>query len=94
MRQQLATAITTTRASAFVVSGSGGGGSLGCRWPAIGSDRANRLVCSKARIERGALLRNLGDTMYLFPPLTTDQSAADRMVAIMLEAIDAVIPRS
>jgi adenosylmethionine---8-amino-7-oxononanoate aminotransferase len=44
-------------------------------------------------VRRGALLRPLGDTMYLFPPLTTAESELDEMAAILGQSLDAVVPR-
>lgn len=45
----------------------------------------------QAAVERGALLRNLGDTMYLFPPLIASESELDQMVQILGEAVEAVL---
>ncbi len=42
-------------------------------------------------VRRGALLRPIGDTLYLFPPLTTAPSEIAEMAAIMGESLDAVI---
>lgn len=36
----------------------------------------------RAAVARGALLRPLGDTLYLFPPLTMDADTIDRVIAI------------
>ena len=44
-------------------------------------------------VRRGALLRPLGDTMYLFPPLTTTESELDEMAAILGQSLDAVVSR-
>lgn len=44
-------------------------------------------------VRRGALLRPLGDTMYLFPPLTTTQAELDEMAAILGDSLDAVFRR-
>jgi adenosylmethionine-8-amino-7-oxononanoate aminotransferase len=41
-------------------------------------------------VRRGALLRPLGDTMYLFPPLTTTEAEIDEMAAILGASVDAV----
>jgi adenosylmethionine-8-amino-7-oxononanoate aminotransferase len=41
-------------------------------------------------VRRGALLRPLGDTLYLFPPLTTTPAEIDEMAAILADSIDAV----
>ena len=45
-------------------------------------------------VRRGALLRPLGDTMYLFPPLTTTESDLDEMAAVLGDSLDAVFRRS
>jgi adenosylmethionine-8-amino-7-oxononanoate aminotransferase len=42
-------------------------------------------------VRRGALLRPLGDTMYLFPPLTTTDAEIDEMAAILGQSLDAVL---
>src|SRR6185295_18017396 len=44
-------------------------------------------------VQRGALLRPLGDTMYLFPPLTTTPAEVDEMAAILGQSLDAVFCR-
>ena len=44
-------------------------------------------------VRRGALLRPLGDTMYLFPPLTTTDAEIDEMAAILGDSLDAVLVR-
>jgi adenosylmethionine---8-amino-7-oxononanoate aminotransferase len=41
-------------------------------------------------VRRGALLRPLGDTMYLFPPLTSTPDEVDAMTAILADSVDAV----
>jgi adenosylmethionine-8-amino-7-oxononanoate aminotransferase len=43
-------------------------------------------------VARGALLRPIGDTLYLFPPLNTPAGDLDRMVAILADSVDAVLP--
>jgi adenosylmethionine-8-amino-7-oxononanoate aminotransferase len=45
-------------------------------------------------VRRGALLRPLGDTMYLFPPLTTTEGELAEMAAILSDSLDAVFRRS
>lgn len=45
-------------------------------------------------VRRGALLRPLGDTMYLFPPLTTADQEVDEMAAILADSLDAVFRRT
>lgn len=42
-------------------------------------------------VRRGALLRPIGDTLYLFPPLTTAPAEIAEMAAVMGESLDAVI---
>jgi adenosylmethionine-8-amino-7-oxononanoate aminotransferase len=42
-------------------------------------------------VARGALLRPLGDTLYLFPPLTTSEADIDRMLAILADSCAAVM---
>jgi adenosylmethionine-8-amino-7-oxononanoate aminotransferase len=42
-------------------------------------------------VRRGALLRPLGDTMYLFPPLTTTAAEIDEMAAILADSLDAIL---
>ena len=42
-------------------------------------------------LRRGALLRPLGDTMYLCPPLTTSAEDLRAMLAILAESVDAVL---
>ena len=42
-------------------------------------------------LQRGALLRPLADTMYLFPPLNTDPADLQDIVAVLLESVDAVM---
>jgi adenosylmethionine-8-amino-7-oxononanoate aminotransferase len=41
-------------------------------------------------VRRGALLRPLGDTMYLFPPLTVAEADIDEMSVILRDSLDAV----
>jgi adenosylmethionine-8-amino-7-oxononanoate aminotransferase len=45
----------------------------------------------QAAVARGALLPPLGDTLYLFPPLTTDAATIERLIGILGEALDAVL---
>ena len=40
---------------------------------------------------RGALLRPLGDTMYLFPPLNITEDEVDALVAVLTESVAAVL---
>ena len=41
-------------------------------------------------VRRGALLRPLGDTMYLFPPLTVTETEIDELASILGASIDTV----
>lgn len=52
--------------------------------------RTGRLVYREA-VRRGALLRPLGDTMYLFPPLVTPAEDLRAMVTVFAESVDAVV---
>jgi adenosylmethionine-8-amino-7-oxononanoate aminotransferase len=42
-------------------------------------------------VRRGALLRPLGDTMYLCPPLTSTSDELDQMTTILADSLDAVV---
>ena len=42
-------------------------------------------------VRRGALLRPLGDTMYIFPPLNSSTEDLDQMVEILVQSIDAIV---
>jgi adenosylmethionine-8-amino-7-oxononanoate aminotransferase len=42
-------------------------------------------------VRRGALLRSLGDTMYLFPPLTTTDGELNEISTILGDSLDAVV---
>ena len=42
-------------------------------------------------IRRGALLRPLSDTLYIFPPLNCPAADLDRMVEILGASVDAVL---
>jgi adenosylmethionine-8-amino-7-oxononanoate aminotransferase len=44
-------------------------------------------------VRRGALLRPLGDTMYLYPPLTVTEPELEEMAAILAASVDAVVAR-
>jgi adenosylmethionine-8-amino-7-oxononanoate aminotransferase len=44
----------------------------------------------RAAVARGALLRPLGDTLYLFPPLTTTPDEIDQLVQILAASADDV----
>jgi adenosylmethionine---8-amino-7-oxononanoate aminotransferase len=52
--------------------------------------RTGLKVCREA-IKRGALLRPLGDTLYLFPPLNSSAEDLDAMVAILADSVAAVL---
>jgi adenosylmethionine-8-amino-7-oxononanoate aminotransferase len=52
-------------------------------------DRTGYRVYGEA-LRRGALLRPLGDTMYLFPPLNTTAADLQAMVAVLAESLDVV----
>jgi adenosylmethionine-8-amino-7-oxononanoate aminotransferase len=56
-------------------------------------DRARRTGYAVYReaVRRGALLRPLGDTMYLYPPLTVAPDEIDEMAAILAASLDAVV---
>jgi adenosylmethionine-8-amino-7-oxononanoate aminotransferase len=45
-------------------------------------------------VRRGALLRPLGDTMYLFPPLNAPWSEIEAMLGILLASVDAVLDQA
>jgi len=45
----------------------------------------------RAAVARGALLRPLGDTMYLFPPLNTRGEDVQAMLAVLADSVDAVL---
>ncbi len=51
--------------------------------------RWGRRVCAAA-VERGVLLRPLGDVVVLMPPLTTTADEIERIVSVLAEAIDEV----
>jgi adenosylmethionine-8-amino-7-oxononanoate aminotransferase len=55
-------------------------------------DRRNRTGWRVFReaVARGALLRPLGDTMYVLPPLTTPAAELDALLRILGESVDAV----
>lgn len=42
-------------------------------------------------VRRGALLRPIGDAMYLFPPLNTAAADIDQMIAILTDSVDVVV---
>ncbi len=53
--------------------------------------RTGRAVFKEA-VRRGALLRPLGDTLYLFPPLNCPVRDLDAMVTILADSVRAVVP--
>jgi adenosylmethionine-8-amino-7-oxononanoate aminotransferase len=53
--------------------------------------RTGYQVCREA-MRRGALLRPLGDTLYLFPPLTATPAEIEELAGILGESVDAVVP--
>ncbi len=56
-------------------------------------DRRTGYAVYQEAVRRGALLRPLGDTMYLFPPLNTPPVDLERMIAILADSVDAVVGR-
>lgn len=57
--------------------------------PPPGACRWGRRVCAGA-VERGVLLRPLGDVVVLMPPLTTTTAEVDRVIDALVEAVSAV----
>jgi adenosylmethionine---8-amino-7-oxononanoate aminotransferase len=57
----------------------------------LDSNRRTGYAIYREAVRRGALLRPLGDTMYLFPPLTSTPAEIDRMAAVLADSIDAVL---
>jgi adenosylmethionine-8-amino-7-oxononanoate aminotransferase len=53
---------------------------------AAGQERVGRRVCAAA-VRRGVLLRPLGDTVVLVPPLTITSAELDRLVSVLAAAI-------
>lgn len=53
---------------------------------AHGQERLGRRVCAAA-VRRGVLLRPLGDTIVLIPPLTITSAELDRLVSVLRTAI-------
>jgi adenosylmethionine-8-amino-7-oxononanoate aminotransferase len=45
----------------------------------------------RAAVARGALLRPLGDTLYLFPPLNTTAAEVDQLAQILAASVDDVL---
>ncbi len=59
--------------------------------PALDPHDRTGYAVYRAAVQRGALFRNLGDTMYLFPPLISTDAELDAMTGILADAIDAVL---
>jgi adenosylmethionine-8-amino-7-oxononanoate aminotransferase len=57
--------------------------------PPAGSERWGRRVCAAA-VDRGVLLRPLGDVVVVMPPLTTTVGEIDRIVDVLVDSLDAV----
>jgi adenosylmethionine-8-amino-7-oxononanoate aminotransferase len=57
--------------------------------PPAGSERWGRRVCAAA-VDRGVLLRPLGDVVVVMPPLTTTVGEIDRIVDVLVDAVAAV----
>ena len=57
--------------------------------PPVGSERWGRRVCAAA-VDRGILLRPLGDVVVVMPPLTTTVGEIDRIVDVLADSVDAV----
>jgi adenosylmethionine---8-amino-7-oxononanoate aminotransferase len=57
--------------------------------PPAGSVRWGRRVCAGA-VQRGVLLRPLGDVVVVMPPLTTTAEEIDRVVDVLVASIEAV----
>jgi adenosylmethionine-8-amino-7-oxononanoate aminotransferase len=56
--------------------------------PPAGESRWGRLVCAAA-VQRGVLLRPLGDVVVLMPPLTITTAEVERIVDVLADAIAA-----
>ncbi|HEX2064031.1 MAG TPA: aminotransferase class III-fold pyridoxal phosphate-dependent enzyme [Acidimicrobiales bacterium] len=57
--------------------------------PAAAGLRWGRRVCAAA-VRRGVLIRPLGDVVVLMPPLTVTAPEVERIVDVLVEAIDEV----
>ncbi len=55
-----------------------------------GATRTGFRVYQEA-VRRGVLLRPLGDTMYLFPPLNAPWDEIEQMIAVLIASVDATI---
>jgi len=54
-------------------------------------ERRGREIC-KAAVGRGVLLRSLGDVVVLMPPLTITAPELERIVEVLVDAIEASVP--
>ena len=64
----------------------------GFRWALVEGQPLNTgYAVYREAVRRGALLRPIGDTMYLFPPLTVTPEEIDEMAAILADSLDAVV---
>lgn len=57
--------------------------------PQRGQERWGRRVCAEA-VERGVLLRPLGDVVIVMPPLTITAAEIDRIVDVLAASVEAV----
>ena len=95
LRQALA-AIAARRPYLHGVRGCGMMAAVDIRDPAgqpLDARRRTGYRVYREAVRRGALLRPLGDTMYLFPPLTTTPEEIAEMAAILADSLDAVVGR-
>jgi len=87
-------ALATTRPGLREVRGCGMMAAVDLRRPngsAIDPTQRTGWKVFQAAMARGALLRPLGDTLYLFPPLTIADTDIDQLLTIVTDSIDAVI---
>ncbi len=64
---------------------------IGTDGQALDPARRTGLRVSREAIRRGVLLRPLGDTLYLFPPLVVSRDELSTMVAVLGDSVDAVL---
>jgi adenosylmethionine-8-amino-7-oxononanoate aminotransferase len=57
---------------------------------ALDPGRRTGYAVYREAVRRGALLRPLGDTMYLFPPLTSTAPEIDQMISILADSLDTI----
>ena len=57
---------------------------------ALDADRRTGYRVYREAVQRGVLLRPIGDTMYLFPPLTVEADDVRRMVTVLEESVSVV----